>query len=88
MQLTGARVPDPTIQHISTVKMLLNHLNTPPKPKKLAEVLSADTRLTSLPNVKMFDRRFTPIDREKEVGRWKVIEKELERRGLPVTGNA
>ncbi|KAI9881269.1 MAG: hypothetical protein M1830_005555 [Pleopsidium flavum] len=88
MQLTGARIPDPTIQQIATVKMLLNHLNTPPKPKKLAEVLSADPRLTGLPNVKMFGRRFTPIDREKEVGRWKVIEKELERRGLPVTGNA
>lgn len=68
--------------------MLLHHLATPPKPKKLAQVLSADDRLTTLPNVRLFDRRFTPIDREKEVGRWKVIERELERRGLPVTGNA
>lgn len=32
-------------------------------------------------------RRFTPIDKEKETGRWKVIEEELTRRGLPVTGN-
>lgn len=31
-------------------------------------------------------RRQTPIDKEKEVGRWKVIEKELRERGLPVVG--
>lgn len=57
-----------------------------PKPKKLAEHLLKDKRLTSLPNVKIMDRRYTPIDKEKEIGRWKVIEEELTRRGLPVTG--
>ncbi len=87
-QLTGTRIPDPVIQQTHSVKMILHHLATPPKPKKLAQVLSADDRLTTLPNVRLFERRFTPIDREKEVGRWKVIERELERRGLPVTGNA
>jgi len=39
-----------------------------------------------LPNVEIRERRYTPIDREKEIGRWKVIEQELEKRGLPVTG--
>ena len=87
-QLTGTRIPDPIIQHTHTVKMLLHHLATPPKPKKLAQVLSADPKLTALTNVRLLDRRFTPIDREKQVGRWKVIERELERKGLPVTGNA
>merc|ERR1712230_259947 len=38
------------------------------------------------PNVTVHARRQTPIDREKNVGRWKVIEEELVQRGLPVTG--
>jgi hypothetical protein len=40
-----------------------------------------------LPNVVLRERRWTPIDREKEVGRWKVIVRELKERGLPVTGH-
>jgi len=39
-----------------------------------------------MPNVEIFPRRHTPIDKEKEVGRWKVIERELQKKGLPVTG--
>jgi hypothetical protein len=37
-------------------------------------------------NVTILPRRETPVDREKEVGRWKVTEKELRERGLPVFG--
>jgi hypothetical protein len=44
--------------------------------------------LTSLPNVKIIGRRETPVDREKAVGRWKIIEAELRSRGLPVLGRA
>lgn len=58
-----------------------------PKPKTIAELLLAEGKLTSLPNVKIFDKRQTPIHREIEVGRWKVIEEELTVRGLPVTGS-
>ncbi|OQV01527.1 hypothetical protein CLAIMM_06868 [Cladophialophora immunda] len=36
------------------------------------------------PNVMIFPRRETEVDREMEVGRWKVIKRELEDRGLPV----
>ncbi|KIW86902.1 uncharacterized protein Z519_12524 [Cladophialophora bantiana CBS 173.52] len=36
------------------------------------------------PNVMIFPRRETQVDREMEVGRWKVIKRELEDRGLPV----
>ena len=39
-----------------------------------------------LPNVTFSGRRVTPVDREKQVGRWKVIEEELEKRNLPVLG--
>jgi hypothetical protein len=38
------------------------------------------------PNVMVLPRRETPVDKEKEVGRWKLIEKELTERGLPVLG--
>ncbi|MCJ1398922.1 hypothetical protein MMC11_002123 [Xylographa trunciseda] len=88
MQLTGRRVADPVIGHIKVVADLVEHLTEKPKPKKLAELLIAKPALASMPNVHIFDRRHTPIDKEKEVGRWKVIERELIKRGLPVTGRA
>lgn len=37
-------------------------------------------------NVLVLSRRETPVDKEKEIGRWKVIERELKARGLPVLG--
>lgn len=86
MQLTGIRIPDPAIEDIKSIKNLLGLLVKKPKPKKLVDSLLIDGALTSLPNVKIMDRRYTPIDKEKEVGRWKVIEKELIKKGLPVTG--
>lgn len=86
MQLTGVRIPDPAVEGIKSGKGLLGFLVKKPKPKKLAESLKTDETLNSLPNVKMMDRRYTPIDKEKEVGRWKVIEAELISKGLPVTG--
>ncbi|OAG39462.1 hypothetical protein AYO21_06290 [Fonsecaea monophora] len=36
------------------------------------------------PNVMIFPRRETEVDREMEIGRWKVIKRELENRSLPV----
>lgn len=87
MQLTGVRIPDCTIESVQTVKSLLSRLTTPPKPAKLVEALVQKEQLTSLPNVNIFGRRITPIDKEVRVGRWKLIEKELSRRGLPVTGH-
>lgn len=86
MQLTGVRIPDPAVEGIKNGKGLLGFLVKKPKPKKLAESLMTDETLNGLPNVKMMDRRYTPIDKEKEVGRWKVIEAELISKGLPVTG--
>lgn len=88
MQLTGVRIADHAITDINTAKALVGHLVKKPKPKKLAGSLLVNERLTALPNLQIFDRRYTPIDKEKEVGRWKVIVKELEKRGLPVTGTA
>lgn len=85
MQLSGRRISDPDIANIKDAKALLAHLVKKPKPKKLVQTLRAN-KAVSLPNVELRDRRYTPIDKEKEIGRWKVIEKELKARGLPVTG--
>ena len=88
MQLTGRRIPDPDISAITTPKSLLVHLVKKPKPKKIAEALLNSNPVADLPNVQILERRYGPIDREIEVGRWKVIKEELEKRGLPVTGGA
>jgi hypothetical protein len=55
-----------------------------PKPKKLAERLVTKRDLVGLPNVHILTRRETPVDRDKRLGRWKVIEAELQSKGLPV----
>ena len=87
MQLTGHRIPDVALQDINSAKSLFGQLVTKPKPKKLAERLTLNEQLLELPNVQLRQRRWTPIDKEKEVGRWKVIERELKSRDLPVTGH-
>ncbi|KAK2741593.1 hypothetical protein FQN57_005576 [Myotisia sp. PD_48] len=87
-QLTGHRILDlelASISNPSSVFKAFSH-SAKPKPKKLADQLIAEGLFDGLANVKIFDRRQTPIDKEKEVGRWKVIEEELTKRGLPVTG--
>ncbi|KAH0536194.1 hypothetical protein FGG08_006902 [Glutinoglossum americanum] len=85
-QLTGHLIPDPKIHNLLTTQSLLTLLVTPPPPRKLAQSLLENEELVRLPNVKVVERRVTPVDREKAVGRWKIIEKELEERGLPVLG--
>ncbi|CAK7236120.1 hypothetical protein SCUCBS95973_009498 [Sporothrix curviconia] len=86
LQLTGHMLPDAQLAKADTVGALLAVLVRPPKAKKLAEELAADGALAGLPNVAVYGRRVTPIDKHKAVGRWKVIVEELEKRGLPVTG--
>jgi hypothetical protein len=85
MQLTGRRIPDPDIASIKNSRGLCGHLVRKPKAKKLAETLRAN-QAVHLPNVELRGRRYTPIHKEEEIGRWKVIERELKARGLPVTG--
>ena len=86
MQLTGTRITDPDISSISTPRALLIHLVKKPKPKKIAEALQQSNAVVHLPNVQILNRRYGPIDRDDEIGRWKVIKQELEQRGLPITG--
>ncbi|PNH62544.1 hypothetical protein VD0002_g5539, partial [Verticillium dahliae] len=87
-QLTGHLLPDPKLARAQTVRHILNLIVRPPPAKKLVETLQRRGELFALPNVSVYARRITPIDREKEVGRWKLIEKELAKRDLPVTGHA
>jgi len=87
-RLTGHVVADFKLLGVHTVQNLLAQLVKPPKAKKLTEVLELKGELTTLPNVAVFQRRVTPVDKEKMVGRWKVIRKELEKRDLPVIGTA
>ena len=86
MQLTGKRIPDPDISAISTPGSLVVHLVKQPKPEKIAEVLQKSDPIIQLPNVQILNKRYGSIDRDVEVGRWKVIKKELEKRGLPICG--
>jgi hypothetical protein len=87
MQLTGIRVPDSAIMSARNAQALLKQLIVPPKPRKLVEALEQKEDLINLPNVSVYAKRVTPIDKERRVGRWKIIEQELQERGLPVTGH-
>lgn len=88
MQLTGRRIPDPEISAMSTPNSLCVYLGKKPKPKKIAEALLQSNGIVELPNVQILDKRYSLMERETEVGRWKVIKEELEKRGLPVLGRA
>ncbi|KAL4990480.1 ribosomal subunit 39S-domain-containing protein, partial [Aspergillus falconensis] len=83
-QLSGLYFPDPTIESITSVKQVMAHIlkETAPKPKKLAENLLANDTLQILPNVKIFAKRQKPWHKDEELGRKKLIDAELRRRGL------
>lgn len=63
-------------------------VNPAKRGKKLAEILATQSALPTLSNVTVHSRKVGPIDKEVAVGRWKVIEEELSKRGLPATGTA
>ncbi|GKT65550.1 hypothetical protein ColTof4_03683 [Colletotrichum tofieldiae] len=86
-QLTGHHVHDVKLAQVNTVADLISTIVKPPKPTKVADAVRERGELLELANVRVHDRRLTPIDKETAVGRWKVITEELEKRGLPVTGH-
>ncbi|KAL6875277.1 hypothetical protein J3F83DRAFT_730610 [Trichoderma novae-zelandiae] len=85
-QLTGILIPDAKLAAADTAKHILTLAARDPKPLKLAQVLEKRNAFGDLANVRVHERRVGPIDKEVAVGRWKVIEEELKRRDLPVTG--
>jgi len=85
--ITALAAPSP---HGLTLAELLHAVeeNLAPKPANLADRLRGDDVLAAQSNLLILGRRETPVDKEKEVGRWKIIEAELRARGLPVLGKA
>jgi hypothetical protein len=86
--LTGNLIPDAKLGAVSTIQHLLTLGGKAPKAERLFDELEEKGRLQSLSNVKVHGRKIGAIDKEVAVGRWKVIEEELRKRGLPVTGIA
>ena len=88
VELTGVHIPDPLIHRSQSIAFLISELTRPKAPTTLFQSLASDERLSSLKNVNFASRRVTPVDKEVRVGRWKIIEAELRKRHLPVTGRA
>lgn len=86
MQLTGRRLSDPDISSISSFHDMRSKLKNKPKPKRLDQTREME-QVRRLSNVQVYAGRRTPIHKEMEIGRWKLIEEELVQRGLPVTGS-
>ncbi|OTA56594.1 hypothetical protein K449DRAFT_375345 [Hypoxylon sp. EC38] len=87
-QLTGQLVHDHQLSNISDVRSLLHVVQTPPKPKTLTqEIQERRQDLVQLPNVSIATKRITRGDREKALGRFKLIEEELKKRDLPLEGH-
>ncbi|RFU80588.1 ribosomal l50, mitochondria [Trichoderma arundinaceum] len=85
-QLTGVLIPDAKLAAANNAKHILTLAARDPKPLKLAQLLEKRSAFNDLANVAVHDRKIGPIDKEVAVGRWKVIEEELKKRDLPVTG--
>ncbi|KAI0007574.1 ribosomal subunit 39S-domain-containing protein [Xylariaceae sp. FL0662B] len=87
-QLTGHLVPDYQLSSITNVYSLLRIVQKPPKPKTLTqEIQIRHQELVQLPNVSVASKRLTRGDKEKAVGRFKLIEEEYRKRGLPLVGH-
>ncbi|KAG5957760.1 hypothetical protein E4U58_005675 [Claviceps cyperi] len=87
-QTTGVLISDARLGAARNIKHFLTLAVKKPTPPKLATLLEERGVFQDMPNVKLHSRKLGPIDRETAVGRWKVIEQELQKRGLPVTGTA
>lgn len=87
--MSGHHIPDAVITKATTMRTLFNALipivEKATAPKKLGEKLVASPKL-KLENVDVREKKVRKFDKEKAVGRWKVIEEELIARGLPVPG--
>lgn len=88
MELTGLHIPDPLIHKTQSAAFLISELTRPKAAPTTYEALMRNERLSGVTNVTFSPRRVTPVDKEMKVGRWKLIEAELRKRGLPVTGQS
>ncbi|KAI0401072.1 ribosomal subunit 39S-domain-containing protein [Xylaria palmicola] len=87
-QLTGQLTPDHQLSSIHTVQALLHVLKKPPKPATLTkELQTRHQELTELPNVVVAPKRVTRGDKEKALGRFKLMQEEFKKRDLPLDGH-
>lgn len=86
-QLTGRAIPDFKLLQVENAGQLLSLLVKPPPPRTVYEAVQQQGELAKLPNVQVHPKRVTPVDKARTVGSWKIIEKELEKRDLPVLGH-
>jgi hypothetical protein len=84
MRSTGIRLADFDINNCTSVGDLVELLSHKPKSKRLYGVLKEKKELVKLPNVAVSGRRVVKLDKEKAIGRAKIIEQELRERDLPV----
>ncbi|KAI0855467.1 ribosomal subunit 39S-domain-containing protein [Xylaria cubensis] len=87
-QLTGQLVPDHQLPSITTVQALLRVLKKPPKPATLnEEIQKRHPDLLELPNVTVAAKRVTRGDKEKALGRFKIMQEEFKKRDIPGIGH-
>ncbi|KAH9886602.1 ribosomal subunit 39S-domain-containing protein [Xylariomycetidae sp. FL2044] len=87
-QLTGHLVPDHQLSSLANVHSLLRVVQKPPKPVTLTEEIQKHRQdIVTMPNVSVHAKRLTRGDREKAVGRFKLIEEEFRKRDLPLRGH-
>lgn len=85
-QLSGQQIHDAKLLSIQTAGGLLATVVKPEPARKVYEAVQQRGELDKLPNVSVYAKRRTPVDVAKDLGRWKVVEEELQKRGLPVLG--
>ncbi|KAI0543926.1 ribosomal subunit 39S-domain-containing protein [Xylaria curta] len=87
-QLTGHLVPDYQLPSITTMQALLRILKKPPKPATLTEeIQKRHPDLLELPNVTVAAKRVTRGDKEKALGRFKIMQEEFKKRDIPGLGH-
>ncbi|KAI6784541.1 uncharacterized protein J7T54_006586 [Emericellopsis cladophorae] len=85
-QFSGYLIPDSRLGAAHNVGHLLALGCKKPKPAHLASILEQEGAYDALSNVKAHAQKISFVEKEKSIGRWKVIEEELKARGLPVLG--
>lgn len=87
-QLTGQLIPDHQLTSLTTVQALLHTLKKPPKPATLTEEIQKHKQeLLEMPNVTIATKRVTKGDKEKALGRFKLMQAEFKKRDLPGVGH-
>lgn len=84
-QLTGVLIPDHELSEIMSPKHLLELLLRKPAPKTLTKALLTEKKdLGRLPNVFISAKRWTRGDKDRALGRYKMIEEEFKKRNITI----